>query len=85
MYCISSKSRCGEIKVPFDAATIRGRLGHVQRSTHIRILGFNNSLFVILYNVHTHSYVAANPLHVMGRDLKGNIYWDKLAETCGDI
>ena len=38
-----------------------------------------------MYNVCALSYNAANPLPCGDSDFKGGIYWDELAETCGDI
>ena len=98
-YYISSKSHCSEIKAPFDATTIRGQLGHVQRSTHTHAyLASTISLFVSMYNVHTHSCIAVGPLHVyigarsrgqhllgrVGRNMRQNLEGSKIMK-CAEI
>ena len=39
-----------------------------------------------MYNAHahTHKYYSCQP-RIMRQDFEGSIYWDELAEICGDV
>ena len=80
-------------KALFNAATIRGQLHFedgVYRDPHIRMLicSINNEpilYYVCMYNAHVYTctYIVVNLYHVVR--FQGGMYWDELAEICGDI
>ena len=42
------------------------------------------SLFVCTYNARMHTQIVVDP-RTMRQDFEGGIYWDELAEICGEI
>ena len=86
-YRISSKSRCGGILFQGSiwcgdnsrVARFRGR--HLQRSTRTRLHSFNDKPSVKYACAYGYCY---QPL-TMRRDFESGVYWDKLADRCGDI
>ena len=72
----------------FGAAIIQGRLdfeGSVYRNRHARVHTASIiSLFVCIYNACAYTCKSCWPF-TMQQDFEGGIYWDELAETCGDI
>ena len=72
----------------FGAAIIRGWLdfeGSVYGNRHVRAHTASIiSLFVCTYNACAYTCKSCWPF-TMQRDFEGGIYWDELAETCGDI
>ena len=69
-------------KAPFGAATIRGR--RLQRSTRTRVHSFNNKPICMHVKCACAYGNCCRPL-TMRRDFEGGVYWDELADRCGDI
>ena len=75
-------------KAPFDAAIIRGQLdfeGDIYRDRHAtRIHSFNNEPSCMHVKCLC-AYGNCCRSLIMWRDLEGGVYWDELADRCGDI
>ena len=69
-------------KAPFGAATIWGRC--LQRLMHTRVYSFNNKLSCMHVKYPCAYGNFCRPL-TMQRDFEGGVYWDELADRCGDI
>ena len=90
IYRISSKSRRGGILFQGSvwcgdnsrAARFRGR--RLQRSTRTRVHSFNNKP-ICMHVKCVCAYGNCCRSLTMRRDFEGGVYWDELADRCGDI
>ena len=69
-------------KAPLGVTTIRGQ--RLQRSTRTRVPSFNNKPSCIHVKCLCAYGNCCRPL-TMRRDFEGSIYWDELADRCGEI
>ena len=71
-------------KALFDVMTIRG--WHLQRSTRTCVYSFNNEpLYARITHVHVCICITRSRPFTIRRDFNSSIYWDELAEICGDV
>ena len=90
IYRISSKSRRGEILFQGSvwcgdnsrAARFRGR--RLQRSIRTHVYSFNNKSSYVHVKCPCAYGNCCRPL-TMRRDFEGGVYWDELADRCGEI
>ena len=71
-----------DFKALFGAVTIRGRC--LQRSTRTCVHSFNNKPICMHIKCVCAYGSCCQPL-TMRRDFEGGVYWDELADRCGEI